>query len=100
MGELKWSSPIRANRDYWLSLIFNFSDFYSRRRLLRVVSWITRHVQIKGAARVLWALRSLFGNDQHVYHVDHGLRLRVDESQLYQWWYVVNYSAYATGLLL
>lgn len=68
--------------------------------LLRLAQTFTRHIQLKGAARLLWAARGFFSNGDGVYPVYNRLLLKIDGSQLYQWWNVINYAGFDIVLLL
>ena len=67
--------------------------------MLSIISYLTRHLQLKGVPRLLWAAHPLLQKPEHIYQVGNGLRMRLDETQLYQWWYAVNYAGYEMALL-
>jgi len=67
--------------------------------MLSIISSFTRRIQLKGIPRLLWAARSLFQKSNHIYPVGLGAKMLLDETQLYQWWYAINYAGYEILLL-
>ena len=62
--------------------------------LLRLIQSVSQRVQVKGIAKVSFAMRNLLRNSSHVYTCYKNLRLKINEDSVYQWWYTVNYSSF------
>jgi FkbM family methyltransferase len=68
--------------------------------ILKIIRYFTKHVQLKGMAKMLWLARGPFRRTDRLYPIERDLRMRLDEQQLYQWWYTINYGGYELVLLL
>lgn len=67
--------------------------------MLRIVTFITSHIQIKGMPKILWYCRRLFLRKDSLYKVYNNLTIKIDPETNFHWLNVVNYGGYEAVLL-